>query len=68
MNDSQRAEMRPVDVGDWYEDNWFIDEGLASGDRVVVDGALRLAPGAAVDVKDAAGSSSTTPSTSTTSK
>ncbi len=68
VNDSQHAEMRPVDVGDWYGDNWFIDEGLASGDRVVVDGALRLAPGAAVDVKDAAGSKSTNPSTSTTSK
>ena len=68
VNDSQHAEMRPVEVGDWYGDDWFIDEGLASGDRVVVDGALRLAPGAAVDVTEAATAKSTTPSTSTTTK
>jgi membrane fusion protein (multidrug efflux system) len=42
------ASQRPVEVGDWYGDSWFVDQGLAAGDRVVVDGALRLAPGAQV--------------------
>jgi membrane fusion protein, multidrug efflux system len=45
-----KAELRPVVVGDWYGDSWFIAQGLAAGDRVVVDGALRLAPDAPVKV------------------
>lgn len=45
------AEQRPVVVGDWYEDSWFINQGLAAGDRVVVDGAVRLTPGARVAAK-----------------
>lgn len=43
------AKMRPVVVGAWNGNDWFIDEGLADGDRVVVDGALRLTAGAAVN-------------------
>ena len=42
------AEQRPVVVGDWYGDGWFISQGLAAGDQVVVDGAIRLAPDAPV--------------------
>jgi membrane fusion protein (multidrug efflux system) len=52
VNASKQAEMRPVIVGSWHGDNWFINEGLASGDRVVIDGALRLAPGTVVVVTD----------------
>jgi membrane fusion protein (multidrug efflux system) len=44
VNKDQKAELRPVVVGDWYGESWFIAQGLAAGDRVVVDGALRLAP------------------------
>jgi membrane fusion protein, multidrug efflux system len=44
-----QAEMRPVVVGDWFGDGWFISEGLATGDQIVVDGTLRLAPGAPVN-------------------
>ena len=46
VNKDQKAELRPVVVGDWYGDSWFIAQGLAAGERVVVDGALRLAPDA----------------------
>jgi membrane fusion protein (multidrug efflux system) len=49
-NKDGKAELRPVVVGDWYGDSWFIAQGLAAGDRVVVDGALRLAPDAPVKV------------------
>src|SRR5882672_477552 len=48
VNKEQRAELRPVEVGSWYNDNWFISQGLATGDQVVVDGAIRLAQGAPV--------------------
>jgi membrane fusion protein (multidrug efflux system) len=50
VNKGEKAELRPVAVGDWYGDSWFIAQGLAAGDRVVVDGALRLAPEAPVKV------------------
>jgi membrane fusion protein (multidrug efflux system) len=48
VNKDGKAELRPVVVGDWYGDNWFIAQGLAAGDQVVVDGALRLAADAPV--------------------
>ncbi|MBS1223039.1 MAG: efflux transporter, family, subunit [Proteobacteria bacterium] len=45
---------KPVQVGDWYGDQWIINSGLEPGDRVVVDGAVRLQPGAPVQIKPAA--------------
>lgn len=50
VNQAGKAELRPVRVGEWYGDSWFISEGLAAGDQVVVDGTLRLAPDATVKV------------------
>jgi membrane fusion protein, multidrug efflux system len=46
-----KAESRPVVVGDWSGDNWFINEGLRAGEQVVVDGGLGLSPGVAVTAK-----------------
>jgi membrane fusion protein (multidrug efflux system) len=46
-----RAEPRPVTVGAWHGNDWFIDEGLDSGDRVVVDGVLKLRPGSEVQAQ-----------------
>jgi len=48
VNKAGKAEQRPVEVGDWYGESWFIAQGLAAGDQVVVDGGLRLAPDAPV--------------------
>jgi membrane fusion protein, multidrug efflux system len=45
-----KVEPRPVEVGSWHGDDWFIPSGLAPGDVVVVDGVLRLGPGAPVKV------------------
>jgi membrane fusion protein (multidrug efflux system) len=45
VNKDSKAEPRPVLVGDWYGDSWFISQGLNSGEQVIVDGTLRLAPG-----------------------
>ncbi len=45
------VEKRPVKVGNWHDDNWFILEGLKSGDQVVVDGLLMLQAGMKVNVK-----------------
>ena len=49
-----QAENRPVSVGDWAGDAWVITEGLRAGDRVVVDGGLKLGPGAALAPKEVA--------------
>jgi membrane fusion protein, multidrug efflux system len=46
-----KAESRPVVVGDWHGDDWFITEGLRAGDAVVVDGGLGLQAGVAVAAK-----------------
>ena len=46
-----KAESRPVVVGDWHGDDWFISDGLRAGDSVVVDGGLGLQVGAAVAAK-----------------
>jgi membrane fusion protein (multidrug efflux system) len=47
-----RAELRPVSVGDWYGgDGWIVTEGVAAGDLVVVDGGTRLTAGAKVASK-----------------
>ena len=45
-----KAEQRPVEVGSWNGDDWFITEGLRSGERVVVDGAIRVSPGATLKI------------------
>jgi membrane fusion protein (multidrug efflux system) len=47
------AQPRPVQVGSWKGDDWFISEGLQEGDRVIVDGVLGLRAGAAVEVSEA---------------
>lgn len=49
-----KAEARPVVVGNWVGDDWFIDEGLHSGEGVVVDGALTLGPGTPLTIKETA--------------
>jgi membrane fusion protein, multidrug efflux system len=41
---------RPVVVGNWYGDDWFIDDGLRAGEQVVVDGGLTLRPASKVKV------------------
>ena len=46
-----KAESRPVVVGDWYGNDWFISEGLRPGDQVVVDGGVGLQAGTAVIAK-----------------
>jgi membrane fusion protein (multidrug efflux system) len=46
-----KAEARPVVVGEWDGNEWFVFEGLKSDEKVVVDGALMLSPGMPLTVK-----------------
>jgi membrane fusion protein (multidrug efflux system) len=50
VNEQSRIEIRPVEVGDWRGEDWVIQSGLKGGERVVVDGLLKLGPGAEVRV------------------
>jgi membrane fusion protein (multidrug efflux system) len=45
-----QAEMRPVEAGDWEGEDWIIQRGLAAGDKVIIDGLLKIGPGAPVRI------------------
>jgi len=59
------AEIRPVVVGDWLEQDWIITKGLNPADQVITDGFQRLAPGAPVKVVAAAPPAEETQTTET---
>lgn len=44
VNPDSTVDPRPVDVDQWYQDNWFINDGLKAGEHVVVEGGLGLRP------------------------
>ncbi|MFN7940957.1 MAG: efflux RND transporter periplasmic adaptor subunit [Thermoanaerobaculia bacterium] len=46
------AEIRPVEIGEWIESDWVIDGGLAAGERVVVDGVVKVRPGSPVKIAE----------------
>ncbi len=48
LDKDNKAALRPVKVGDWAGKDWIITEGLAKGDRVVVDNLLKMRPGTVV--------------------
>ena len=50
VGQENKAEPRPVVVGEWHDNDWFIYEGLQGGDQVVVDGVLMVRPGAPLKV------------------
>jgi membrane fusion protein (multidrug efflux system) len=47
-----KAEARPVQLGDWQGDDWIVTAGLNAGDKVIVDGVMKIGPGAPVRVAD----------------
>jgi membrane fusion protein (multidrug efflux system) len=48
-----KAECRPVVLGDRSGGNWVVEQGLKPGDRVIVDGLMTLRPGAPVTPQQA---------------
>lgn len=51
INEENKVDFRPVTVGDWQGNNWFISDGLKSGEQIVVDGGVNLHPGDNIKVK-----------------
>ena len=52
VKDDMTVEMRPVTVRRAVGDDSVLDAGLEAGERVVIDGQLRLVPGAKVQIKE----------------
>jgi membrane fusion protein (multidrug efflux system) len=55
VDEKGTAQPRPIDVGDWAGDAWVVNKGVQPGDKVIVEGLMRLGPGAPVRIADAAG-------------
>jgi membrane fusion protein (multidrug efflux system) len=52
-----KSQIRPIEAGDWTGDGWIINSGIQPGDRVVVEGVVKLSlmpPGVPVQVFDGA--------------
>lgn len=48
-----KAQARPVQVGEQLGERWLVHQGLAAGDEVIVDGVMRIGPGAPVQLAPA---------------
>jgi len=59
--------IRDVHTGQWSDGEWIIDQGLAAGDRVVVDGLQKAVPGRPVKPVPLADSTASPPADSTAS-
>ncbi|NPC54065.1 efflux RND transporter periplasmic adaptor subunit [Caenimonas soli] len=59
------ATSRPVQAGEWVDlpggKGWVIREGLKSGDKVIVDGLMRIGPGAPVQIAQAPAAGASAP-------
>jgi membrane fusion protein (multidrug efflux system) len=49
MGDSDKVTARDVGASAWQGTQWLIDGGLRAGDRVIVDGVQKIAPGRPVN-------------------
>ena len=52
---ANRVTARDVKAAGWTGSNWLIEQGLVSGERVVVDGVQKISPGALVKATQLAG-------------
>ena len=53
VDEKGSAQPRPLEVGDWAGDAWVVNKGVQPGDKVIVEGLMRLGPGAPVRIADA---------------
>jgi len=75
VGEDDKAELRPVELGQRFGNRQVINSGLAAGDRVVVEGLQKARPGTPLKVtpvtledfdRPGAGTSTATPATATT--
>ncbi len=48
IKDDNTAELRIIKPGDWSGSDWIIESGLEAGEKVVVDGLIKVQPGITV--------------------
>lgn len=48
VDKESKAQIRDIEVGSWYKNQWLIDKGLTAGDSVIVEGMMKLTAGAPV--------------------
>lgn len=52
VNQQGQVEMRYLTLGGTYQANWIVLDGLATGDRVIVEGLQKVQPGATVTAEE----------------
>lgn len=52
VDKDSKAQVRPVETAEWTKDSWVIIRGLNAGDQVIVDGMMKIGPGAPVKLSD----------------
>jgi membrane fusion protein (multidrug efflux system) len=52
VDEKSTAQARPVQAGQWTGERWIITSGLKGGERVIVDGVMKIGPGAPVKVAE----------------
>ena len=50
VGEDDKAKIQPVTTGSTLQSEWLIEEGLKPGDRVIVDGVIKVRPGSPVKV------------------
>lgn len=48
VDEKSAAQPRPVELGEWAGSDWIVTGGLKAGDRVIIDGVMKIGPGAPV--------------------
>ncbi|RZM21045.1 MAG: hypothetical protein EOP67_52725 [Sphingomonas sp.] len=48
VGDGDKVELRKIEVGRAIGDRWLVTGGLATGDRLIVEGVSKVKPGAVV--------------------
>jgi membrane fusion protein (multidrug efflux system) len=48
ISDKNTAEVKPLNLLREFKDGWIVREGLNDGDKIIVDGVMRVRPGAPV--------------------
>ena len=48
LSPANQVELRPISTADRAGDDWIITQGLKPGDRVIVEGQLKVRPGMTV--------------------
>jgi membrane fusion protein (multidrug efflux system) len=52
LGPENKAVPKPITVGEWVGEDWVVTSGLAAGEKVIVDGLMKVFPGATVQVGD----------------